>query len=152
MKISPQSMTSGIMALTFAAFAAVALGFDGKAKLMPLLVAVPGLLLCAVQFAKDLRRSPTDATEASLLSRNEIVLAIWLFATTVVIVLLGFTWGAPAMVAFYFHVMQRKRLLLSITCALGCYAVLEIGLNEFLNAQLFEGLLPMMVQNSWVQN
>jgi hypothetical protein len=103
-----------------------------------------------VQFAKDLRQSPTAENEASFFSRREMTLALWLLATTAVIVLLGFSWGAPPMVAFYFHVMQNEKPKVSIASALGCYAVLEIGLNQLLNAQLFEGLLPMMVQKAWM--
>lgn len=139
------------MVVVFAAFVIVAFGFGKQARLMPLLVGVPGLIFASIQLCKELWFDRPDNSQDSLLSRSEIILLVWLLGCIVTIILLGFTWGAPLMVAIYFHFILREKLVLTAIGALLSVLILEVALNRLLHAQLFEGLLPPLLWQVWMQ-
>ena len=77
MKANHKCIASATMSLVFLAFITIAAGFVNQAKLMPLLVGVPGFILSLVQLAKDLRQENSGVTESTL-TKSEIRILILL--------------------------------------------------------------------------
>lgn len=148
MKANHKCIASATMSLVFLAFITIAAGFGNQAKLMPLLVGVPGFILSLVQLAKDLRQENSGVTESTL-TKSEIRILIWLLGCLLAIVLFGFSWGASVMAGVYFHFILRERLVATLLSVSICYFVLEVILNRWLGAQLFEGLLFPSLQRLW---
>ena len=148
MRFNANKYAGLVMVLFFATFVVLALGFNKQARLMPLIVGIPGLLLSIFQLYKDLCRGASEAVVS--MSHQELVLAAWLVGSIVVIILSGFAWGAPFMIAIYFHFILREKPMFTIASAVGCFVVLEIVLNRFLHAQLFEGFLPPYFNRIWM--
>ena len=67
---------------------------------MPLLVGIPGSLLCLWQLAVEIKSS---AESEPLLLPQERATACWLLGFIAAIALFGFSWGTPPLVAAYLY-------------------------------------------------
>ena len=65
MTLDGRTLTSAVMLAIFAGMTAMALGFPAKAGMLPLLIGVPGTLMCAAQLLIDLRRTRAPAVAAA---------------------------------------------------------------------------------------
>ena len=137
MSLLRNSGASMAMIVVFTAAIVVASGFKSEARVMPMLVAGPGLAFSVFQLVSELRRP--EYREA--LSRRELQVGLWFLATTLMIILFGFAWGAPVMVAVYFHFILREKAIVSAAATLVCILLLDVLLNRMMDAQLFEGLV-----------
>jgi hypothetical protein len=104
MKVDARLATTGAMLILMGGIALMSLGLPSKAAFMPLLVSVPGALLCLAQLVVDLRdqrREPAVSGEASegpdipeeREGSSELTMFVWLAVFTVVLLTLGFVVG-----------------------------------------------------------
>lgn len=141
MKINGRILTCLVMLAVFVAFIIPALSFHPEARVMPLLVGVPGAILCFWQLLVELNTGDGETGGGKILSRAEWAIAAWLLAFIAGIAALGFSLGAPPLVACYLYFVARERLRTALIAGIFCFALMFGFFERLMNMQLFEGLL-----------
>lgn len=143
MIFSGRALTSLAMLTVFAAMSLVALGFPEKARMMPLLVGVPGTLMALAQLIKDLRTEDPDRAfrEGELERRRERHMLLWLAAFLVGVLGFGFLFGAPVLVFAFLRFGQRESWTVALVSAAGVWVILYAVFTRMLGLFLFEGLI-----------
>jgi hypothetical protein len=139
-------LLSAFMLAVFAGMTGFALSYPPDSRLAPLVVGIPGTLLCAGQFLVELRRyarQRPQATrpEAGLRTRRELALLGWFAVFVLGILLFGFSYGAPALLFAFLYWGQSERPLVAAAAALGLLGFLHLVFQQVLGQRLFEGLL-----------
>ena len=141
-------LISGIMLVIFAAMVAMASSYTAEARFLPLVIGVPGLVLCIIQFVTELRTTPGPdekvCTAADRLA--ELKMFGWFAVFVFGIILFGFPYAAPIIVALYLHFSWGERWYVSLGAAAFSWAVLHGIFDYVLGLPLFEGLV-----NQWIE-
>ena len=97
MILNARFLTTLVMFALFAGACILATGLPTKAAFMPLLVGIPGALLCGAQLILDLRRGPDASAEknavADTSAQSEAQAFGWLALFTVALIGFGFVAG-----------------------------------------------------------
>jgi uncharacterized membrane protein len=136
-------LTAGVMLLIFATMVAMATTYAGDARLLPLVIGIPGLVLCIIQFVTELRTKP-DADEKGFTDedrRAELKMFGWFAVFVFGIILFGFPYAAPLIVAVYLHFSWGEKWYVSLGAAAFAFAVLHGIFDYVLGLPLFEGLV-----------
>ncbi|MBG1231816.1 tripartite tricarboxylate transporter TctB family protein [Aestuariivirga litoralis] len=143
---------SATMVAIFAAFVTYAAAkFGPEARLMPLLVGIPGLALSILQLRSDVKQRATGTQEKPLLDPMQWRIAIWLVSCVVAIILFGFDVATVLMVAVYHRFVQREKLITLLVSAAAAYVTVSIILDRLFGAQLYEGMLtPAFI--AWIRS
>lgn len=145
MTFDARTATSLVMFLLFAGGVYLALDLPQKAAFMPLLIGIPGAILCLVQLVADLRTpraAPNpDAGDDKDEGRSEAEIFIWLGAFAAAIVGFGFVVGGPLIVTAFVRFSSRESWLNAIFAGAGTFAVLYGVFIWMLELSLFEGLI-----------
>jgi tripartite tricarboxylate transporter TctB family protein len=141
MKLNGRILTTLAMLGVFLAFVVRALFFHPEARMMPLLVGVPGILLCSWQLLTEINAKDSEAGGSKILSRGELTIAAWLLAFIISIAALGFSFGSPPLVAGYLYFVAKERLHTALIAGIFCFAFMYGLFERLMNMQLFEGLL-----------
>lgn len=145
MKIDGRMAVSLMMLAIFVFFVGQALAFRPDARAMPLLVGIPGILLCLVQIVLDWRKQDDTAAKAPFLTTAERSLAIWLLLFLLGIIAFGFGYGAPPLVAAYLFFAARERPWVAVAGGAACALMLILLFEKLLKVQLFEGLVTPLL-------
>ena len=146
MILSGRFLTTLVMFVLFAGACILALDLPTKAAFMPLLIGVPGALLCAAQLVLDLRRpdQPTEPvadvpeTEGG---RSEFEVFLWLGLFTFAILGFGFIVGGPIIVGSFIRFSSRENWQSALFAAAGTFAVMFGIFIWLLELSLFPGLI-----------
>ncbi|KMK65002.1 tripartite tricarboxylate transporter TctB family protein [Puniceibacterium sp. IMCC21224] len=144
MTFDGRSLISLIMFALFATACVLAIGLPTKAAFMPLLIGIPGAILCGVQLAIDLFRpriAPTVLIEETEGGRSETEVFAWLAAFMVVLLSLGFVVGGPLLVGAFIRISSRESWRAALFAAAGTFLVLWGVFIWLLGLSLFEGLI-----------
>ena len=136
-------LTAGIMLLIFATMVAMATTYPGDARLLPLVIGIPGLVLCIIQFVTELRTKP-GADEKTFTAEDrmaELKMFGWFAVFVFGIILFGFPYAAPLIVAVYLHFSWGEKWYVSLGAAAFAWAVLHGIFDYVLGLPLFEGLV-----------
>jgi hypothetical protein len=143
--------TTLVMLAIFASMSLMALGFPDKAAFTPLLVGIPGVILCLAQFAIDLTgrarlAGPADDEEfgdrdGDAIAPREWFMFAWLAVFTAAIVGFGFHVGGPRVVFLSVRFGEREPWLNAILAGLGTFLVVWLVFTRLLVLPLFGGLL-----------
>ena len=135
-------MTTLVVLVLFGGACVLALGLPSQAAFMPLLIGVPGTLLCLWQLIADMRRPRAERTaEAAGDARSEAEIFLWLAVFTVALIGFGFLIGGPLVVAAFIRFSSRESWLNALIAGLCTFAVLWGVFRWMLELSLFEGLL-----------
>lgn len=143
MTFDGRAATSLVMLAVFAAMSAIAMDYPEKARMMPLLVGIPGTLLSLAQLLHDLRQAgapPADA-ESILERRRETGMFLWLGLFFAAVIGFGFLYGAPAAVFAFMRFGRGESWATSLAGGVAAWAVLYGVFTRLLELFLFEGLL-----------
>lgn len=150
MKILHQSnLTTLAMIVIFSGAILMALALPPKAAAMPLVVGIPGLLMCLAQLVIDIvRNKPAVAVEEAdpedvefEAGLPEKVMFIWLGLFTVAILGFGFMVGGPIIVTFFVGYNYRESARHALIAGGGTLAILYGIFSFLLELQLFDGLI-----------
>jgi hypothetical protein len=139
-----RTATTLAMLVLFAGACLLALGLPQKAAFMPLLIGVPGTILCLWQLILDLRRAPeaeAPADEKVEGAQSEAAIFLWLAAFSVAIVGFGFVLGGPLVVFAFVKFASGESWKNAIIAGLGTFAVVWGVFIWLLELPLFQGLV-----------
>jgi hypothetical protein len=137
-------ITAGVILAIFVTAVVIAFTyFPAGARMLPLVIGIPGIILSAIQLATELRQK--DAKRISPEVRTgEIRMIIWFGAFAAVILLLGFTYGSPVAIAAYLYVQAKEKWYTILIGAALAWVILEFVFSRGIGIVLYEGILPPM--------
>lgn len=136
--------TAFVMLLIFLSMSLMALGFTDKARLMPLLVGIPGILLGFVQLTTEIRQSArrsADEANSDALSKAERNMFLWIFIFFFGLLGFGFIYAAPIVVFAFMYAGKKESLLVASLGAVGTWVVLFGFFEQIMEIPLFQGLV-----------
>ena len=140
-----RTLTTFVMLVLFAGACILSLDLPKKAAFMPLLIGVPGAILCAWQLILDLRRGPDEAAaepgEEIEEGQSELMAFVWLGLFFVALTGFGFLVGAPVIVVAYVRFASRETWQNALFAGAGSFAVMYGVFIWLLELSLFEGLV-----------
>jgi hypothetical protein len=146
MILNARFLTTLVMFALFVAACVLALGLPTKAAFMPLLVGVPGALLCGAQLILDLRRGPdapveADEDDVDTSAQSEAQAFGWLALFAVALVGFGFVAGGPIIVGAFVRFSSKDTWKNAAIAAGGTFVVLWGIFIWLLELSLFKGLI-----------
>jgi hypothetical protein len=146
LKLNAKVLLSGLMLAIFASMAGTALSYPAKAALVPLVIGLPGTVLCLIQLATELHRARAETAPREPHDvRREWVMYGWLIGFVVTVTLLGFMLAAPIVLYAYLRFDAKEPRWLSALIALGGLALIYGVFEYTLQVDLFDGLLTPIV-------
>lgn len=146
-------LTAMVMLGIFVIMTLLALDFPTKAKLMPLLIGIPAVLLGVVQLiieyravAQELADSgkQVDAEkEAKEGKKDEKQMIIWITLFFITILSLGFIYASPILVFSFLYFGSKESLKIALISAVSTWLLMFIIFVEWFKISLFEGLIPL---------
>lgn len=137
-------VTAGVMLAIFVTAVGIALiYFPAGARMLPLVVGVPGIILSAIQLLSELR-AKEGKTISPEVRAGEIRMIIWFAVFAATIFLLGFIYGSPLLIAAYLHVQAKEKWYTTVLGALLAWVILEFVFSRGIGIVLYEGLIPPM--------
>ena len=136
--------TAFVMLLIFLSMSLMSLGFTEKARLMPLMVGVPGTLLGIWQLISEIRHTTgksAAAAEADVLSKAERNMFLWVFLFFLGLLGFGFIYAAPILVFAFMFFGKKESLLTALISAAGTWIVLFGFFEQAMEIPLFTGLV-----------
>jgi hypothetical protein len=134
-------LVSAIMLVAFATAVGLSFTYAPEARFLPLVIGIPGLLLSAIQFVNELRsRQPVPAVTREEHSR-EARMFVWFIGFVGGLVLFGFLYAGPALVAAYLYFSGREKWYVALAAAVFAWVILYGVFDWFLGLPLFEGLV-----------
>lgn len=147
---------SGVLIVVFAVAIIMALGYHGRAKVAPLVVAIPGITVVLVLLAQDLRAKAKLASSHSaeanedekkpkkgkeITTRSELIAFGWVTLLLVLLYFLGFVVAIPVYLFLYMRVKSKEKLRFSLAFAAVSSLVLYVFFIQILKMQLYPGLI-----------
>jgi putative tricarboxylic transport membrane protein len=140
MMINRKAVTSIVMLIIFLVFVGQALTFGAQARIMPLLIGIPGIIFCILQILLDARGGNDGVAGTRYFSPGELPVMGWIVGTIVLVTAFGFSFGAPPMVAAYLLVIAKEKLRTAVAGAVVCFLMFYVLFERLMGAQLFHGL------------
>ena len=137
-------LVSGIMVVVFATAVGLSFTYAPETRMLPLVIGIPGLVLSIIQLLTELRARPEPAVTAEEHTREGRMFA-WFFVFVGGLVLFGFLYGGPALVAAYLYFSGREKWYVALIAAAFAWVVLYGVFEQFLGLPLFEGLLMQWI-------
>jgi fatty acid desaturase len=148
MIFSGRAVTTLIMLAIFAGMTVIGMSYPDKARMMPLLVGIPGTILALAQLIHDIRFSEAKAVDVdtSIKRRREIKMFFWLALFFAGVMSFGFVYAAPILVFAFLLFGQKESLTVALFGGVGAWVILYGVFTRLLELFLFEGLLlPLLV-------
>jgi len=135
-------LVAGIMLLIFTVMVGVAFTFPGEARFLPLVIGIPGLALSLAQFVIELRgKDPEEKTFTAEDRMAELRMFGWFAVFIFGIILFGFPYAGPIIVALYLHFSWGEKWYVSLGAGAFSWAILHGIFDYVLGLPLFEGLV-----------
>jgi len=138
-----RAILSLIMLAIFAGMSIIGMGYPEKARMLPLLVGIPGTVMALAQLIRDIRFPEVEAlTEDSVATmRRETKMFLWLAIFFAAVMGFGFLYGAPVTVAAFLRIGQKESWAVALVGGVGVWVVLYGVFTKILELFLFDGLL-----------
>lgn len=137
---------SAVMLAIFAVMVAMASAYPPDSRFLPLVIGLPGTVLCAIQLAIDVGAARREGgrrlkAEERIQLRSAGVLFLWLVLFMVAILLLGFLYAMPLMLFAFLRLNQRESTKLSAILAMGGLVGMWFVFDVMLRLPLHTGFL-----------
>lgn len=138
--VEGRTITAGVMLAIFLIMVGMALTYPGEARVLPLVIGIPGTILSAIQFVVELRsKGDKEFTPAD--RKAELRMFVWFLFFVIGIILFGFPYAGPLMVTIYLHFSWHEKWYVTLGSAFFSWAVLYGVFEHVLGLPLFEGLV-----------
>lgn len=141
--------TALVMLLLFLSMSLLALGFTEKARLMPLLVGVPGTILGIVELINEMRASAQQAAsgdDSDMVTKAEQAMLGWVFIFFLGILLFGFMYAGPVLVFAFMLAGKKESVTVATISAVGAFVVIFGFFETAMEIPLFGGLIVEAVR------
>jgi hypothetical protein len=139
-------LVAGLMLLIFAVMVGLALTYPGEARFLPLVIGIPGLVLSLAQFVIELRGKDEDEKVYTAEDRiAELRMFGWFAVFVFGIILFGFPYAGPIIVALYLHFSWGEKWYVSLGAAAFAWIILHGVFDYVLGLPLFEGLVSQWI-------
>lgn len=176
--ISFSTWLTVIMLVIFTTMVGMSLEFPAKARFMPLIVGVPGIVLCLIQLAIDLFRTPSASANASAIQvrtpanlsseagqaeaelpefgphtvRRELVMWGYFVAFIAAILAFGFYASVPVMLVAFLRMQADASWKFSLSLAAAATIALYLMFGALLGIQLHPGFVtPWAMQSLGIE-
>ena len=137
--------TALMMFVVFATMSLIALSFPDKARLMPLIVGIPGTILALVQLLMELRSTLRQTAETTQLVPETIEaerqMFTWMFLFFFGILGFGFIYAAPLLVFGFLWFGKEESLKIGLVGGAATWGILYGLFQRGFQIPLFDGLL-----------
>ena len=133
-------LVSGIMVAIFAIAVGLSFTYAPEARLLPLVIGIPGLILSGLQLVKELRERPEPVVTSEEHVREGRMFA-WFFLFVGGLVLFGFPYAGPLLVAAFLYFSGGEKWYVAAVAAVIAWGILYGVFERFLGLPLFEGLV-----------
>ena len=133
-------LVSLIMVAVFAIAVGLSFTYAPEARLLPLVVGIPGLILSLVQLVKELREQGIPVISLEEHAREWRMFA-WFFLFAAGLVLFGFPYAGPLLVAAFLYFSGGEKWYVAVIAAIIAWSILYGVFERFLGLPLFEGLV-----------
>jgi formate-dependent nitrite reductase membrane component NrfD len=134
------------MLVLFVLFAAGAARYPAEARLVPLVVAVPAVLLAAWQLQRDVRRKPAGAVDSAAVSAEAPIAIMWLAIFVLLVLLGGFVIGGTLAVMASQRYWLRESWTATLVGGVIALGTLTVGFERLLGVVLFDGWLSVWLR------
>ena len=155
MKFSFRHLFNVGVVVVMAAIVITALGYDSQTRLLPLIVAVPVLILSVILTVQEFLASKREAAEGKEQEQEvegvfakEIKISIWIVALFISLYLFGFILTTFFYTFLWLKLWSRFSWTSSLSVSAGCLIFLYGVLISALNVELFEGVVTMAVRKA----
>ena len=146
MALNAKIFLAGLMAVIFGSMVGMALGYPAKAAFVPLVIGVPGTVLCLIQLGVELRNVRLPGKPGPVRNvRQEWTMFGWLVGFVLGVILLGFLVAAPILLFSYLRFRAKAPYWLAGLIAAGGLALIYGVFQYTLQVELFEGFLTPIV-------
>ncbi len=144
------ALLSGAATGAFGGYVGLAVGFPGLARLFPLVVGLPGLLLAAAQLTLDLRsplpRRMATAGGAAVAAavawaRQELGILGWAVALVALTLVFGFSVSIPLFLALFLRLRGKESWPLTLALAGSGWAFMHVVFTVGMKVFLFRGFV-----------
>ena len=152
MTIEGRLIIAGIMLALFAGMTGLAFTFPRDAGFLPLVVGIPGTILCVIQFAIELRAGAKRRDEAAR-AENRATMArewqmfAWIAGYTLVILLVGFLPATAGLLFGFLYFDQKEKFWLSAVLAIVGVATLYLFFEVTFGIELHPGFV-----RDWIED
>lgn len=143
-----QIITAAIMVAIFASMVGVSTTYPANARMVPLIIGIPGTILCLIQLVSEILASyrlNLDAERPSPISSSELVREIkfflWFPAFIASVLVCGFFVTTLVLVFLFLRLDQRESMKLSTSLSVGGALVLYVIFNLVLGLPLYPGFV-----------
>jgi uncharacterized membrane protein len=137
-------LVSGIMVVVFATAVGLSFTYAPETRMLPLVIGIPGFILSVIQLFNELRARPEPAVTPEE-HKREGRMFTWFFIFVGSLVLFGFLYAGPALVAAYLYFSGKEKWYVALIAAVFAWTVLYGVFEQFLGLPLFEGLIAQAI-------
>jgi hypothetical protein len=137
-------LVSAIMVVIFGGGVLLSLTYAPDARFLPLVVGIPGVILSVAQLVKEMRAHPGFKIVPQE-HRREVKMFAWFLGFVGGLVLFGFLYAGPVLVAVYLIFAGRERWYMALGAAVLTWAILYGVFERFLGLPLFDGLVSQWI-------
>ncbi|MFT7458257.1 MAG: hypothetical protein ACI909_000930 [Planctomycetota bacterium] len=147
MPINGRIVLSGLMLFIFSGFLYMTVGYSPAARLMPMVVCIPALVLTAIQLAQDIHELIVDIKTNNISKSDDqekqraVLLICWFAALVICSILFGILVSGMIFIFTFLRFNQGKSVRLAITLAGVFILVIYLVFELIVQINLFEGLV-----------
>ena len=143
-------LTALTMLIIFLSMTLIGLGFSEAARLMPLMIGIPGTILGLVQFIMEFRVARGELSivpdedsiqKQSKDRKKEIQMIVWMLLFFIGLLCFGFKYASPVLVFSFLYIGKKESLITAIVSAVCTFLVIFGFFERTLEIPLFNGLI-----------
>lgn len=169
--ISFSTALTFIMLAIFTSMVAISFGYPSKARFMPLVVGLPGIVFCLIQLGIDLFRSPTADTATSVgqsiaaasapesqheelpefgphTARQEVIMWSYFVSFIAGVILFGFYISVPVMLLTFLRRQGEASWKFALALAIAATLALYLMFGRLLGIELHPGFVTRLAMHA----
>lgn len=161
MKLTFSLLFTLALTVVLIAFVAVSTTFNSQARMMPLIIGIPVMLLALVQLFLEVREAMQRKDEAHQAAqvpakpaaqghRHTLVIYTWLVAMFAALYLFGFVATTFFYPLLYMRFVGHRSWRLSTSISLGAFAFVYVALVAGFQVDLYDGVVVLALRKAFM--
>jgi len=143
-----------VMLIIFAGMLVMSMGYSQKARFVPLVVSIPGVIVSTVQLLIELRsffnqrlKAVPDSEKRRVkdeqVARSEKMIVGWILFLLALIFIVGFWVAVPVFLLLFFRIYGKESWTFTIVGTACSWGVIFVIFQVLLKVPIYEGLLEI---------